>query len=242
MIKKRDLALETAAELFLTAFNGEIPGHGALERVAKTENRLEPQARWFRQTFTSLSKFELFAGISPEAAEALPGELSSLLETIFHAMARALEVVAGSIVSCDSLTEEASPQGLVNIACELRRDSVLSGLVILSIPESTLTFLSDAIHDAAAPVESATGARTAPLHLDALMNVDLPVSISFGTTEMLLADVLRLTTGSIVEFNHLLSEPVNVVVNDCLVARGDVVVVDGNYGVRISEVLTRAQR
>ena len=74
------------------------------------------------------------------------------------------------------------------------------------------------------------------------MNVDLPVSISFGTTEMPLAEVLKLTTGSIVEFSHLLNEPVSVVVNDCLVARGDVVVVDGNYGVRISEVLARAQR
>jgi flagellar motor switch protein FliN/FliY len=71
------------------------------------------------------------------------------------------------------------------------------------------------------------------------MNIDLPVSISFGTTEMALADLLRLTTGSIVEFNHLLSEPVNIIVNNCLVARGDVVVVDANYGVRISEVISR---
>ena len=83
--------------------------------------------------------------------------------------------------------------------------------------------------------------RSAPLHMDALLNVDLPVSISFDTTEMALADVLKLTTGSIVEFNHMLNEPVSVVVNDCLVARGDVVVVDGNYGVRISEVMARGR-
>jgi flagellar motor switch protein FliN/FliY len=78
--------------------------------------------------------------------------------------------------------------------------------------------------------------------LDALLGVDLPVTISFGTTEMALAEVMKLTTGSIVQFDHLLNEPVNVVVNDCLVARGDVVVVDGNYGVRISEVLARTPR
>ena len=72
------------------------------------------------------------------------------------------------------------------------------------------------------------------------MNIDLPVSVSFGTAEMALADVLRLTTGSIVEFNHLLNEPVNIIVNNCLVARGDVVVVDANYGVRITEVITPA--
>ena len=79
-----------------------------------------------------------------------------------------------------------------------------------------------------------------PPNLDTLMNIELPVSVSFGTAEMALADVLKLTTGSIVEFNHLLTEPVDIIVNNCLVARGDVVVVDANYGVRISEVITRA--
>jgi len=113
----------------------------------------------------------------------------------------------------------------------LRRESADIGEVVLCVPDATLSILSDLIH---------AGTRSTPLHFDALMNVDLPVSIRFGATEMVLADVLKLTTGSIVEFNHLLNEPVNVVVNDCLVARGAVVIVDGNYGVRISEVVTHA--
>jgi flagellar motor switch protein FliN len=242
MIKKRDVALETAAELFLTAFNGEILDHGVLERVATAESRQDPKTRWFRQTFTSVTDFELFAGISSSAAEAMPGEVLELLENSFERMARALQTVAHSIVSCGALVEEAAPQGLDQVVYELRRESVRFGRVTLAVPETILTFLSAVIPQATTPEDVPAGRRAAPLHLDALLNVDLPVSISFGTTEMPLAEVLKLTTGSIVEFNHLLNEPVSVVVNDCLVARGDVVVVDGNYGVRISEVLARAQR
>jgi flagellar motor switch protein FliN len=234
-IKKPDPALETAAELFLTAFNGKIPGAGALQRTAAAESGLDSQARWFRQTFTGPTNFELFAGISTEAAGTLPGELPELLEDVFRTMARALGSAAGSVVACGALTEESAAQGQ-EIAYELCRESSRFGGVILAVPELALGFLRGVIHRA----DSEVGERSAPRHLDTLMNIDLPVRVSFGTTEMALADVLRLTTGSIIEFNHHLSEPVNIIVNNCLVARGDVVVVDANYGVRILEIVTRA--
>jgi flagellar motor switch protein FliN len=234
-IKKPDSALETAAELFLTAFNGKLNGVGALERTAAAEHGLDPQARWFRQTFTGAMNFELLAGISSEVAERLPGELPELVDDVFQTMARALGTVAGSAVTCGVLSEETGTQGQEEIAYELLRESISVGRVILAVPEVAVSFLRRVIHRA----DSAMGERSAPRHLDTLMNIDLPVSISFGTTEMALADLLRLTTGSIVEFNHLLSDPVNIIVNNCLVARGDVVVVDANYGVRISEVISR---
>ncbi|MBV9505448.1 MAG: flagellar motor switch protein FliN [Acidobacteriia bacterium] len=78
--------------------------------------------------------------------------------------------------------------------------------------------------------------------LDLLMDVDLPVSISFGKTQLPLKDVLKLTTGSIVELNRNINEPVEVLVNHCLIARGEVVVVDGNYGIRIQQIASRQDR
>lgn len=78
--------------------------------------------------------------------------------------------------------------------------------------------------------------------LDLLMDVELPVSISFGKTELPLKDVLKLTTGSIVELNRGLSEPVELLVNHCLVARGEVVVMDGNYALRIQQIASRQDR
>ncbi len=78
--------------------------------------------------------------------------------------------------------------------------------------------------------------------MDLLLDVDLPVSISFGKAELLMRDVLKLTTGSIVELNRGITDPVEVLVNHCLIARGEVVVVDGNYGVRIQEIVSRQDR
>jgi flagellar motor switch protein FliN len=78
--------------------------------------------------------------------------------------------------------------------------------------------------------------------LDLLMDVELPVSISFGKTQLPLKDVLKLTTGSIVELNRGVSEPVEVLVNHCLIARGEVVVVEGNYGIRIQQIASRQDR
>ena len=83
---------------------------------------------------------------------------------------------------------------------------------------------------------------TATHNLELLMEVDLDLSVSFGRTQLLLEDVLKLATGSIVELNRSATDPVDVLVNDAVVARGEVVVVDGNYGIRITEVVSRKER
>jgi flagellar motor switch protein FliN/FliY len=90
--------------------------------------------------------------------------------------------------------------------------------------------------------ESAKPLSGGPKTLDLLLEVELPVAVSFGRTELLLKDVLKLTTGSIVELNRSIIEPVEIIVNNCVIARGEVVVVEGNYGVRITEVISRQER
>ena len=78
--------------------------------------------------------------------------------------------------------------------------------------------------------------------LERLLDVEMPVSVSIGRAHMPLKDVIKLTTGSVVELNRNVSELVDIVVNNCVVARGDVVVVEGNFGVRIREVLSKEDR
>ena len=78
--------------------------------------------------------------------------------------------------------------------------------------------------------------------LDLLLDVELPVSVSFGKAQIPLQQVLKWTPGSIVELECAVNEPVEVVVNNCVIARGEVVVVDGNYGVRVQQIVSRAQR
>ena len=75
-----------------------------------------------------------------------------------------------------------------------------------------------------------------------LLQVELDLSVSFGTTCLNLQEVLKLASGSIVELNRSVAEPVDVLVNNCVIARGEVVVVDGNYGIRVTEIVSRQDR
>ncbi len=88
----------------------------------------------------------------------------------------------------------------------------------------------------------ATRDTAASKTFDLLLDVALPVSVSFGKTSLQIREVLKLNTGSIVELDRFVTDPVEVIVNDCVIARGEVVVVDGNYGVRISQLASRDER
>ena len=79
-------------------------------------------------------------------------------------------------------------------------------------------------------------------NLDLLLDVELPIRVCFGESELPLRDVLRLGVGSVIELNRSVNDPVTVIVNEKPIARGEVVMVDGNYGVRILEVESTAER
>ena len=74
--------------------------------------------------------------------------------------------------------------------------------------------------------------------IDKLKSVEMEVTVRFGLTEMPLRDVASLGSGSMIELNRTVDEPVELLVNDFPFARGEVVVVDGYYSVRITEVST----
>lgn len=80
----------------------------------------------------------------------------------------------------------------------------------------------------------------APTGMDLLSDVNLHVKIELGRTRMLVEDVLRLGEGSVVELDKLAGDPVDIYVNDRAVARGEVLVLNDNFCVRISEILTSA--
>lgn len=79
-------------------------------------------------------------------------------------------------------------------------------------------------------------------NLALLMDVQLPVSIRFGETEMILEEVVKLGVGSVIELNSGIDQPVELVVNNRILARGEVVTVDGFYGIRITEITSAGER
>lgn len=79
-------------------------------------------------------------------------------------------------------------------------------------------------------------------NIDLLLDVDLPVSIELGRTKLSISDILSLGPGSVVELNKLAGEPVDLLVNNKVVAKGEVVVVDENFGLRITQLITPEER
>jgi flagellar motor switch protein FliN/FliY len=75
-------------------------------------------------------------------------------------------------------------------------------------------------------------------NIDLLMDVSMRVTVELGRTRMQLAQILELQHGSVIELDRLAGDPVDVFVNDCMVARGEVVVVDDKFGVRITEMVS----
>jgi flagellar motor switch protein FliN/FliY len=74
------------------------------------------------------------------------------------------------------------------------------------------------------------------------MDAELEVALFFGERQLLLKEILELDSGSVVELNHHLDEPVDLRVGGRTIARGEVVVVEGNYGLRITEIVDQQQR
>jgi len=75
-------------------------------------------------------------------------------------------------------------------------------------------------------------------NIELLMDVSLRVTVELGRTRMQLAQILELQHGSVVELDRVAGDPVDIFVNDCMVARGEVVVVDDKFGVRITEMVS----
>jgi len=84
--------------------------------------------------------------------------------------------------------------------------------------------------------------RGAAREMDFLLDIPLDVSVELGRTSMLINDLLQLGQGSVVELNKLAGEPLEVLVNHRLIARGEVVVINEKFGVRITDIISPIER
>jgi len=124
------------------------------------------------------------------------------------------------------------------------------GLVdVAPVPVAPPALPAPAVAQAVAPVAEpprrapvASGPRPDSGNLDLLLDIQLPVVVRLGQTEMQMGELLKLTPGSILELNRSPESPVELLVNGQLIAKGEVVVVDGNFAFRITEIDTRAAR
>lgn len=99
------------------------------------------------------------------------------------------------------------------------------------------------VADAAQGVVNATATPTEmPRNLDFLLDVFLQVSVEVGRTRMTIQDLLQLGQGSVIELTKLAGEPLDIFINEKLVARGEAVIVNEKFGVRITDIISQQER
>jgi flagellar motor switch protein FliN/FliY len=81
-----------------------------------------------------------------------------------------------------------------------------------------------------------------PRNLDFLLDVYLQVSVEVGRTRMTIQDLLQLGQGSVIELTKLAGEPLDVYINNRLVARGEAVIVNEKFGIRITDIISQSDR
>ncbi len=184
---------------------------------------------------------------SEEAAEVERNAATELLRQVAGMAAGLLKEMAGGEVQ---VLERQNDYGRWEPAAwaAIRLDGVsLQPLhVVIEVDEA----LALALRGTAPPDVPATGPAVAgvqprpeePTNLRLLLDIELEASIRFGQRELLLKDVLNLRPGTVVELARQVNEPAELLVGGRLMARGEVVVVEGNYGLRIIEILAPAER
>jgi flagellar motor switch protein FliN len=97
---------------------------------------------------------------------------------------------------------------------------------------------------ATAPGQNAAASISAPLNpgLELLLDVELEASLRFGSREMPLGEILELGPGDVVQLDRHVADPVDLLVGDKIVARGEVVLINGNFGLRVTEVAEPRKR
>ena len=125
------------------------------------------------------------------------------------------------------------------------------GIVSLAFTSGLLSLIADekGISLKNVQANAGTAKKSAPFaHHDELGNIDLikdvklPVRVRIGSKKMLLKDVLSMDIGSVIELDQLANDPLEILVGDKVIATGDVVIVDGNFGIQIGEIGTRRER
>lgn len=90
--------------------------------------------------------------------------------------------------------------------------------------------------------QGGNGARKFEVNIDSLLDVSVEITVEIGRTKLTIGDLLSLSKGSIVELNRLAGESVDILVNEKLLGRGEIVLVNERLGVRVIEIITPKER
>ena len=165
--------------------------------------------------------------------------VQTLLQEITGRASTLLETQFGNLALTISPLEQPSSQGtgiVLHVSDTTKRGVALYLLIGNELMEAMVSNPSTST-----TTESDKKTIVSDTNLDLLMGVDLTLTLRFGTRTLTLREILDLTSGSVVELDRQVQEPADLLLGDKLIARGEVVIVDGNYGLRITELPEQGQ-
>lgn len=136
-----------------------------------------------------------------------------------------------------------APQMHSVILARMSVDGIRRATLALTIPGTVAEALSARQEPASREPETDGLPAGGPASgLDLILDITLPITVELGRTKMLIRDILALSPGSVLELDKLAGEPVEILVNDRPIARGEVVIIDENFGVRLTHISRPADR
>jgi flagellar motor switch protein FliN/FliY len=186
------------------------------------------------------------AGVEEVSPEEIKGTCLELLTQCHAAVAQLVgERLERTVLATTGREVDGLPGGVPRHSTQIRYQDAALAPVQLAFAASLAAALRepDPVQNPEPQQPPAAGLpdphTQASATLDLLRDVELPVSVSFGRAQLALRDVLKLAAGSVIELDRSIDEPVALIVNNTVVALGDVVVVEGNYGLRIQQIMSR---
>lgn len=108
-----------------------------------------------------------------------------------------------------------------------------------STPQPAINLFQDF---AGSPMDMSAGDEASAQNLDMILDIPVNMTVELGRTKIAIRNLLQLAQGSVVELDGLAGEPMDVLVNGCLIAQGEVVVVNDKFGIRLTDIITPSER
>jgi len=218
------------------------------------------------RTDTSLEIAKVATGVAwDEVDDNVQTEIRPFAEAIVQGICMAVGAILQDTVVAAGMSiryrDFQLPESLLNSPSIIRTQVALtieevSGVVLWLMDEETAIYITgkEEEQEFSAPMIPSMTESTNNTHhshgsrsefdssMEVLLDVPLEISVELGRMKMMVREVLDLGTGSIIEVDKAAGEPVDVMVNGRLVAKGEVVVIEDNFGVRITEILNPAER
>jgi flagellar motor switch protein FliN/FliY len=125
---------------------------------------------------------------------------------------------------------------------DISADDWAAAMAEQASPSRPGTLPANAARPAVFPELSGESGGVAPGRLDMILDIPVQLTVELGRTKIPIRNLLQLAQGSVVELDRLAGEPMDVLVNGCLIAQGEVVVVNDKFGIRLTDVIAPDER